>query len=75
MEDRVHKVFFESNSYNTPDIGKLGFWKRLLSHNQVFFTLNYLHIVFRTRKQAIMGRYDDNMLFLYISLKGLNILL
>jgi len=55
----MEKVFFESDSYCTPEGGKPGFWKRLLSHNQVFFILNFIHLVFRTRKQAIIGRYDD----------------
>jgi 1-acyl-sn-glycerol-3-phosphate acyltransferase len=59
MEDRLHKVFFESDSYDTPYQEKLGFLKKLLSHNQVFFTLNYINIVLRTRKKAITGRYDD----------------
>jgi len=55
----MDKVFFESDSYDTPGRGKLSFWKKLLSHNQVFFILNFIHIVFRSRKQAITGRYDD----------------
>ena len=59
MGSRIHKVFFESDSYDTPEGGKLSLWKKLLSHNQVFFILNFIHIVFRSRKQAITGRYDD----------------
>lgn len=59
MEDRMHKIFFGSDSYDTPEGGKLSFWEKLLSHNQVFFILNFIHMVFRSRKQAITGRYDD----------------
>jgi len=59
MESRIHKFFFESDSYNTPEGGKMSFWGKLLSHNQVFFILNFINIVFRSRKQAITGRYDD----------------
>ena len=55
----MQNLFFESDSYDTPEGGKLSFWKKLLSHNQIFFILNYIHIVFRSRKQAITGRYDD----------------
>lgn len=55
----MKKVFFESDSYDTPEVGKLSFLKKLLSHNQVFFIINFIYILFRSRKKAITGSYDD----------------
>jgi 1-acyl-sn-glycerol-3-phosphate acyltransferase len=53
------KGYFESSTYDTPDKGKLSFWERFRLNNRLYFTLKYAQIVFRSRKKAITGSYDD----------------
>lgn len=53
------KGYFGSSIYDTPDKGKLSLWERFRLNNRLYFTLKYARIVFRSRKEAIMGSYDD----------------
>jgi len=73
----MQKGHFESNTYDTPDRRSLNLWERFLLNNRIYFTLKYAHIVLRTRKEAIMGEYDDeawadssNYIFRFIEKTG-----
>jgi len=54
----MEKGYFKSGTYYTPEESK-NFWKKLIRHNRIYFTLKYANIVFRTRHQARSGFYDD----------------
>ncbi len=55
----MNKGYFKSNTYNTPERDNLSLWERFLLNNRVYFILKYAHIVFRTRRDARSGIYDD----------------
>jgi hypothetical protein len=50
--------YFDSASYNTPEKGRKTLFDRIINCNRLYFTLKYAVIVFRTRKQAMRGKYD-----------------
>jgi 1-acyl-sn-glycerol-3-phosphate acyltransferase len=55
----MQKSYFESFTYDTPDKGKLNLWERFILNNRFYFTLKYAQIVFSSRKEAIIGTYDN----------------
>ncbi|MFZ2338634.1 MAG: lysophospholipid acyltransferase family protein [Bacteroidales bacterium] len=50
--------YFDSCSYNTPEVRKKSMFDRLIHCNRLYFTLKYAGVVFRTRRDAIRGNYD-----------------
>lgn len=54
----MHKGYFDSFSYATPEKGRSTLWDKILRNNRLYFTLKYAGIVFKTRRQAIRGIYD-----------------
>jgi 1-acyl-sn-glycerol-3-phosphate acyltransferase len=55
----MQKGYFDSYSYNTPVKEKLNLCERFRYNNRLYFIYKYAIIVFRTRKQARSGVYDD----------------
>ena len=55
----VEKGYFRADSYDTPLKEKLSACDRLRRNNRFYFTAKYINIVFRTRRQAKAGIYDD----------------
>lgn len=55
----MHKGYFESDTYITPEKVKLSLWNRLLLNNRFYFTYKYATIVLISRRQARSGKYDD----------------
>ncbi len=55
----MHKGYFESGTYITPENRKFTLRERLLLNNRIYFTYKYAKIVFASRKQARSGNYDD----------------
>jgi 1-acyl-sn-glycerol-3-phosphate acyltransferase len=55
----MQKGYFESFTYDTPVRGHLSLWERFLLNNRLYFTLKYARIVLISRKEAIMGRYNN----------------
>jgi 1-acyl-sn-glycerol-3-phosphate acyltransferase len=51
--------YFDSPEYHTPLKTRMSFADRLRLNNRFWFTFKYAVIVFRTRKQARKGVYDD----------------
>jgi 1-acyl-sn-glycerol-3-phosphate acyltransferase len=54
----MQKVYFESDTYDTP-FRKLNIWHKLFYCNRLYFTYKFSIVVLRTRKQARRGVYDD----------------
>ncbi|HNW57205.1 MAG TPA: lysophospholipid acyltransferase family protein [Bacteroidales bacterium] len=54
----MHKGYFDSYSYNTPEREHLSFREKMLLNNRLYFTCEYGKIVLRTRKEAIRKVYD-----------------
>jgi 1-acyl-sn-glycerol-3-phosphate acyltransferase len=50
--------YFDSDEYNTPVKKSYSLKERFFLHNRLYFTLNYAHVVLRTRKEAIRKLYD-----------------
>ena len=55
----MQKGYFKSDSYITPPDDMNVLQKRIF-HNRLYFTLKFINIVFRTRKEARGGIYDDH---------------
>jgi 1-acyl-sn-glycerol-3-phosphate acyltransferase len=55
----MQSKYFESSVYDTPERERLKLWDKFLISNRVYFYSKYAQIVLKTRKQAIMGVYDD----------------
>lgn len=55
----MQKGYFSSYSYDTPSGKKFTLCERLKLNNLLYFIYKYAIIVFRTRKQARRGLYDD----------------
>jgi 1-acyl-sn-glycerol-3-phosphate acyltransferase len=55
----MQSKYFESSVYDTPERERLNLRDKFLINNRVYFYSKYAQIVIRTRKQAIMGIYDD----------------
>jgi 1-acyl-sn-glycerol-3-phosphate acyltransferase len=55
----MHIGYFESFTYDTPQRKKLNLWDRFLLNNRLYFTFKYAIIVFKSRKVARRGIYDD----------------
>lgn len=53
----MKKGYFESFTYNTPEREKLSFKEKILLNNRLYFTLKYVSVVLRTRKEAIRKLY------------------
>jgi 1-acyl-sn-glycerol-3-phosphate acyltransferase len=53
----MQEGYFRSDTYHTP-VKKLSLIDRILLNNRTYFTLKYINIVLRTRKQAIRKVYD-----------------
>ncbi|MDY0098244.1 MAG: lysophospholipid acyltransferase family protein [Bacteroidales bacterium] len=73
----MHKGYFDSFSYATPEKGRSTLWDKILHNNRLYFTLKYAGIVFKTRRQAIRGIYDtkawadsSNFIFRFIEKTG-----
>ncbi len=73
----MHKGYFDSFSYATPEKGRSTLWDKILRNNRLYFTLKYAGIVFKTRRQAIRGIYDtkawadsSNFIFRFIEKTG-----
>jgi len=54
----MQKGYFESNSYYTPE-KRVNLWQKILFHNRLYFTYKFSIVVFRSRKKARGGVYDD----------------
>ena len=50
--------YFDSASYNTPVREKWNLWEKIIHCNRLYFTAKFAGIVFKTRKDAIRGKYD-----------------
>jgi len=55
----MHKDYFESFQYDTPERNRLNLRDRFLFNNRFYFTLKYLYIILKTRWEARRGFYDD----------------
>ena len=55
------KGYFESYTYDTPEKEKLNLLEKFRLNNLLYFIYKYAIIVFRTRKQARSGIYDDKL--------------
>jgi 1-acyl-sn-glycerol-3-phosphate acyltransferase len=55
----MHKGYFESFTYDTPERKKLNLRERFLLNNRLYFTFKYAYVVLKTRGEAIRGVYDD----------------
>ncbi|HNY14218.1 MAG TPA: lysophospholipid acyltransferase family protein [Bacteroidales bacterium] len=51
--------YFQSDTYDTPERERLTIGDRLKLNSRLYFLYKYATIVFRTRKQARSGIYDD----------------
>jgi len=54
----MRKGYFESDTYHTPQKGKLSIIQKIRLDSRIYFTLRYAAIVLRTRKEAIKKEYD-----------------
>jgi 1-acyl-sn-glycerol-3-phosphate acyltransferase len=54
----MQKGYFESNTYHTPQKGKLSISEKIRLDSRIYFTYKYAAIVLRTRKEAIRKKYD-----------------
>jgi 1-acyl-sn-glycerol-3-phosphate acyltransferase len=54
----MKKGYFDSTAYDTPEKDQLSIMDKIRLNNRLYFTLKYMGIVFRTRKQAIRKNYD-----------------
>ena len=54
----MHKGYFDSSSYHTPEKEHLSFKEKILLDNRLYFILKYASVVLRTRKEAIRKLYD-----------------
>jgi 1-acyl-sn-glycerol-3-phosphate acyltransferase len=54
----MHKGYFDSNIYNTPEKKSLSFIEKMRLDSRLYFTFKYATIVLRTRKEAIRKVYD-----------------
>jgi 1-acyl-sn-glycerol-3-phosphate acyltransferase len=52
------KGYFNSDSYHSPDRGKLSLKDKILLNSRLYFTYKYIDIVFKTRKVAVRKMYD-----------------
>ncbi len=50
--------YFASGSYETPVKVNKNLWDRIIHCNRLYFSLKYALVVFKTRRQAMNGRYD-----------------
>jgi 1-acyl-sn-glycerol-3-phosphate acyltransferase len=55
----MHKGYFESFTYNTPQRKKLNLWERFRLDNRLYFTIKYANIVLKSRREARKGIYGD----------------
>lgn len=55
------KGYFESYTYDTPEKKKLNLLEKFRLNNLLYFIYKYAIIVFKTRKQARSGIYDDKL--------------
>lgn len=55
----MEKGYFRSFSYETPVKTRLTFFDRLCLDNWLYFTVKYVKIVLKTRRQAIRKKYGD----------------
>ncbi|HOF22346.1 MAG TPA: lysophospholipid acyltransferase family protein [Bacteroidales bacterium] len=54
----MDKGYFKSDTYVTSE-DSLGSWRKIYRHNRLYFTLKFINIIFRTRREARKGIYDD----------------
>ncbi len=54
----MHKGYFDSYTYHSPDKEHLSFKEKILLDSRLYFTLKYASVVLRTRKEAIRKVYD-----------------
>ena len=59
ISNRMHKGYFESFTYDTPEKNNLNLWERFLLNNRLYFMLSYANIVLKSRGVAKRGDYDD----------------
>jgi 1-acyl-sn-glycerol-3-phosphate acyltransferase len=50
--------YFDSYTYKTPEKGSKNIWEKIIHCNRLYFTVKYAGTVFRTRRQAVRGKYD-----------------
>jgi 1-acyl-sn-glycerol-3-phosphate acyltransferase len=55
----MHKGYFESFTYDTPERKKLTLRERFRLNDRLYFTLKYAYIVLKSRGVAKRGDYDD----------------
>jgi len=58
FNNKMPKGYFESDTYHTPQKGKLSIIEKFRLDSRIYFTLKYAAIVLRTRKEAIRKEYD-----------------
>jgi 1-acyl-sn-glycerol-3-phosphate acyltransferase len=58
FNNKMHKGYFESDTYHTPQKGKLSIIQKIRLDSRIYFILRYAAIVLRTRKEAIKKEYD-----------------
>ena len=66
----MQEGYFKSDVYHTPVKERLSLKERILLNNRLYFSLKYINIVFRTRKQAVRKIYDtrawaDSSLYIF----------
>jgi 1-acyl-sn-glycerol-3-phosphate acyltransferase len=54
----MQQGYFESGTYNSPVKGEKSLWDKIIHCNRLYFTIKYAETVFKTRRQAIDGKYD-----------------
>lgn len=58
---KLKKIYFPENTYNTPENTSRAWGDRLFMNSRMWFYLNFLGIIFRSRSYAIKGIYDDQL--------------
>ncbi len=54
----MQRGYFNSDSYHTPERRYLSLREKIILNSRLYFTLKYMGIVFRTRRQAVRKNYD-----------------
>ena len=50
--------YFQAGTYDTPQKSKLSFIEKLRFNSRLYFTIKYVALVFRTRREAMDGIFD-----------------